>query len=97
MILPELHLGDIIQIEWIDICENVTGDLNTAELMKRTSIGIFWGLKESHGIESLVTTTTVDEDPTSSGYCIYPLFNILDVKVVKRKRRKRGPINNPTT
>lgn len=91
MALPDLQRGDLISIDWVDIYENSVGDPNTASLARRTSYGLFWELKDDKGIPTLVTTTTVDEESSQSGYCIYPLGCVAEVRVEKRKRRKRGP------
>jgi hypothetical protein len=81
--------GDLVQIDWVDIYEDPTGDPEKATLKKRTSYAIFWDRRaDTNGIEVVVTTTTIDDDATTQqGYCIYPAACILNLKVIKRARR----------
>lgn len=81
--------GDLIQVEWVDISEDSTGDPSDAELSRRTSFGIFWGERDSFGLPCVVTTTTLDSDNMQGqqGYCIYPKACILKITVVKRTRK----------
>lgn len=85
----DLRRGDIISVQWADIFEDAVGDPDTAELASRLSVGLYWDLKVSHDIHALVTTTTIDKDASKqNGYCIYPLECVLEVKVIKRTRKK---------
>jgi hypothetical protein len=85
-----LQKGDLLRVEWVDIAEDPSGNPATAQLARRTSYGLFWGLQESFGVNCLVTTTTVDHDVQGqNGYTIYPLGCIRDLKVIKRGRRPR--------
>jgi hypothetical protein len=82
--------GDLLRVEWVDISEDPVGNPGTAQLARRTSYGLFWGLQESFGFPCLVTTTTVDHDVQGqNGYTIYPLGCIRDLQVIKRTRRTR--------
>jgi hypothetical protein len=75
----------------VDIAEEPSGNPATAQLARRTSYGLFWGLQDSFGFSCLVTTTTVDHDVQGqNGYTIYPLGCIGDVKIIKRARRPRA-------
>jgi hypothetical protein len=86
-----LQRGDLIRVEWVDIAEEPSGNPATAQLARRTSYGLFWGLQDSFGFSCLVTTTTVDHDVQGqNGYTIYPLGCIGDVKIIKRARRPRA-------
>lgn len=79
-----------MEVTWVDIYEDATGNPDKAALAKRVSLGRLWGHKEDKGMHCFVTTTTVDEDDhTQSGLCIYPDCCILDVKVIKKVRRPR--------
>jgi hypothetical protein len=80
--------GDLVQIDWVDIYEDPTGDPNKAALKRRTSYALFWDRREdTDGIEVIVTTTTIDDDaPSQQGYCIYPAACVLALKVIKRSR-----------
>ncbi len=83
-----LQRGDLIRVEWVDIAEEPSGNPATAQLARRTSYGLFWGLQESFAFSCLVTTTTVDHDVQGqNGYTIYPLGCLRDVTVIKRARR----------
>jgi hypothetical protein len=87
-----LQRGDLLRVEWVDIAEDPVGSPSTAQLARRTSYGLFWGLQDSHGFSCLVTTTTVDHDvQDQNGYVIYPLGCIRDVSVIKRARRPLRP------
>ncbi len=87
--------GDLVQIDWVDIYEDPTGDPDKASLKRRTSYALFWDRKvdEGSGVEVVVTTTTFDDDaPTQQGYCIYPAACIVELKVIKRVRHPaHGP------
>lgn len=86
----KLGQGDVVSVRWLDIYEDSTGNPATAELVPRMSVGLFWEVKESHGVESLVTTTTIDDDcHDQNGFCIYPLECVLELQLVKRARKKR--------
>ena|SRR3990172_11639165 len=86
--LPPLSRGDLIEIVWVDICEDSIGNPDKTDLLRRTSFGLFWETKLSHGVNSIVTTTTLEEDHSQSGYCIYPTSCIIDLKVIKKAKRK---------
>lgn len=89
---PEMLRGDIIQIDWVDIHEDPTGNPDKADLAKRRSWGQFWGFKKDRGLDCLVTTSTMEMDATGydqSGFCIYPIDCILDAIILKKVRRKR--------
>ena len=82
--------GDVVEIVWVDISEDSTGDPEAAELAKRTSFGLFWGEKDDKGIPTLITTTTIDHDTSGqNGYCIYPRACVTSLKVIKRARKKK--------
>ena len=77
--------GDLVEICWLDINEDPSGDPDDAKLARRTTFGLFWELRSENGVRVLVTTTTVDEDDDlQSGYCIYPLACIRKIRVIRR-------------
>lgn len=85
----ELRKGDLIEVLWLDILEDSVGDPDKSELAPRVSVGYFWGVKESHGIKALTTTTTIDVGTTGqNGYCIYPLEAVSNIKVIRRGKGK---------
>jgi hypothetical protein len=81
--------GDLVQIDWVDIFEDPTGDPDKAGLKRRTSYAVFWDRRQDpNGIDVIVTTTTIDEDVAAQqGYCIYPAACVVGLKVIKRARR----------
>lgn len=86
---PPAH-GDLIEVHWVDIAEDSTGDPSTATLSRRTSYGLYWGHGEDGGIPVIVTTTTLDVDVLGqSGYCIYPVACVVKLLVVRRARRRK--------
>lgn len=88
-----LQKFDRIEVQWRDICEDPTGNPANATAARRMSIGLFLEVKEDRGIESLVTSTTIDDITDQSGYCIYPIGCVEKVKVVRRvsgKRKKKA-------
>ena len=88
----KLLRGDLLRVEWVDIAEDPLGNPALASLARRTSYGLFWGFQESHGVNCLVTTTTVDHDVSGqNGYVIYPVGCVRGVEVIKRVRRPRAP------
>lgn len=90
--IDQFSRGDLVEVSWTDIFEDSVGNPDSAELAVRISIAYYWGVRESHGIKCLVTTTTMDgKDHSQSGYCIYPEGVVKGVKMVRRKRgRGRG-------
>lgn len=82
--------GDLVEVAWVDIYEDPTGNPDAGDLALRHSFGLFWDYRKSHGVDAVVTTTTLDAgNPESQGYCIYPVSCIVSMKVIKRKNRKR--------
>lgn len=84
--------GDLVEVHWRDIYEDVQGDPAKAVLYKRVSVGFFWEEKLDDGIPVIVTTTTIDKDSADSGYVIYPKCCIVEMRVIKRKRRKKHEV-----
>ncbi len=84
--------GDLVQIDWVDIYEDPTGDPEKAVLKRRKSYAVFWDRRpDESGTEAIVTTTTIDEDaPAQQGFCIYPAACVLGMRVIKRARRPRS-------
>lgn len=81
--------GDLIEIRWVDILEDPTGDPDEAELCSRTSYALFWSKCQSKGIDCIVTTTTRDHEATQQqGFCIYPSACVVAMKIIKKSRRK---------
>lgn len=80
--------GDVVQLDWVDIFEDPTGDPDKATLKRRTSYALFWDRREdASGLDVIVTTTTIDDDvPAQQGYCIYPAACVVGLKVIKRAR-----------
>lgn len=77
--------GDLIQITWRDCTEDAVGDPETAKCAKRITYGLFWKQTD----DTLVTTSTVDEDVAhQSGWAAYPLGMVVGIKVIKRNTRR---------
>lgn len=83
--------GDVIEVRWVDIHEDATGDPDKADLAYRTSYGLFWVKKSIKGIPCTVTTTTLDgaDQGGQNGWCIYPDACIQSIKIVRRVRQKK--------
>jgi hypothetical protein len=82
--------GDLVEVRWVDILEDGSGNPETARLARRTSFGLFWDRRQDAGIDVVVTTTTLDADgPQQAGYCIYPAACVVSMKVVRRARKPR--------
>lgn len=85
----ELRRGDLIEVYWADIYEDVTGNPDNAGLAARISVGYFWDVGKSQGLRCLVTSTTKDnESSDQSGWCCYPFGTILRIKRIRKTRRK---------
>lgn len=83
--------GDLTEVRWVDIAEDPCGNPDSATLSRRTSYGLFWEQRQDHGIDVVVTTTTVDENHhDQAGYCIYPLACVVRLKVIKRARKGKA-------
>lgn len=84
--------GDLIEVHWVDISDDATGNPEAAKLSYRTSYGLFWDqrIELDAGMEVLVTTTTLDPDgPEQQGYCIYPAACVRKITIVRRARRRK--------
>lgn len=90
-----LEQGTVIKVHWLDIYEDSVGDTRRAELGLRLSLSLFWEVKDSHGVSCLVTTNTIDKDPSQQGWCCTPLALIPKIEVIKRPKRnakKASPV-----
>lgn len=87
----EIVRGDLLEIRWVDINEDPSGDPTKADLAHRTSFGLFWEKKMVNSIPCTVTTTTIDlaDQEGQNGWCIYPDACILSMKIVRRVRTKK--------
>lgn len=77
----------------MDISEEPIGNPTTASLPRRRSFGVLWEERvDTHtGLPVLITTTTLDDGSVDQqGFCIYPRACVLEMKVVKRARKKRA-------
>ena len=84
--------GDLIQVDWLDVHEDVTADPNHPTLSKRRSFGIYWSETQVDGIPCLVTTTTTEmdaADTSQSGFCCYPTQCVKSTKLIKKARKSR--------
>ncbi len=90
--MSEPERGDLLEIQWVDVNEDVTGDPNKPALAHRTSFGLFWNHTSDSGIPCLVTTTTIDgaAQDGQNGWCIYPVSCIKKMKVVRRSHKPRA-------
>lgn len=94
--IEDLLRGDLIAVDWLDICEDPVGNPADARLARRSSYGIFWERRIDEDVPVLITTTTLDETgPEMQGYCIYPEACVSRVRIIKKKRRKRAPKPDP--
>lgn len=86
----KLKRGDLVEVRWLDIYEDVTGDPEQADVAPRVSIGYFWSMKDgAHELPVFITTTTMDiEASNQNGWCAYPLPCVVDVKIIRRGRGK---------
>ena len=79
--------GDLVEVSWLDICENPVGDPQEAALARRVSYGLFLERRKDCGVDAIVTTTTRDQFGShQSGWCIYPVGCIVAVQVVRRAK-----------
>ena len=82
--------GDLVEVAWVDIYEDPTGNPDGAKLLRRTSYAVFWDRVSDGVVPCIVTTSTVDpRGPENQGYCIYPAACVLSLKVIKPARRSR--------
>lgn len=86
----ELRKGDLIEVQWLDIYEDLTGDPDKGDVYQRVSIGYFWSIRAGqHGVSVFVTTTTMDGDENGqNGYCAYPASCVAKVKMIRRGKGK---------
>jgi hypothetical protein len=78
--------GDLVEVSWVDITADPSGDPAHPIPVYRVTYGLYWGGVEIDGLEYLVTTDTYDADNSrQSGYTIYPLGVVRSVDVIKRK------------
>jgi hypothetical protein len=80
--------GDLVEVQWVDTNESSVANPADAHLALRTSYAIFFERKQAHGIDCLVTTSTLDtpDQEPNGGWCIYPAANVLRLKIIRRVR-----------
>ena len=73
--------GDVIEIDWLDIYEDATGDPRKAQPARRQTVARFFGWRP--GI--LVTTNTVETTtaPGQEGYCAYPRGCVTGIRLIE--------------
>jgi len=81
--------GDLVEVQWVDIFEDSTGDPENAQLAPRLSVGYFWGRRESQGIDCIVTTTTMDDANDQNGWCCYPEPCVRRIKIIRKTPKPR--------
>jgi hypothetical protein len=86
----KLEQGTIIRLHWFDIYEDSVGDTRKAELGLRQTITMLYEVKQSHDIECIVTSNTIDKDPSQQGWCCTPLALVPQIDVIKRPAKKRA-------
>lgn len=84
-----LNRGDHIEVDWLDIYADPTGDPRLAKLARQNEAGRFWELREDSGVRVLVTSTSKDEGSLQEGYTIYPICVVTKITLVKRARKSR--------
>lgn len=90
--LRDLERWTIIEVSWVDIVEDNTGNAEAAYLVTRNTLGRVWELKKSEGVNVLVLTFTKDPDgPDQSGWICIPVSVIRHIDVI-RKEEKNGKI-----
>jgi hypothetical protein len=86
-----LAQGTLLSLEWFDIWEDSVGDPRKASLGIRHTFTMFWEVKESLGIECLVTTNTLDQgNPDQQGWCCTPLACVKKIEVIRRPKKARA-------
>lgn len=83
--------GDLVRVDWLDICEDGTGDPAMARLARRITFGIFIEIRDDDGVRVLVTTTTAaseNGDTYDSGWCIYPMSCVTRLRVMRKGAAK---------
>ena len=88
MKLPKLTREDLIEVSWVDICEDSVGSPDKATLARRVSVGYFFESRKDGKIQVLITSGTQDQDDHEQrGYCIYPLSVVTSVKKIRKARK----------
>lgn len=88
--LTPFNRGDAVEVAWVDICEDPTGDPDKAHLATRHDLGYFWSAKD----ELVVLTHTMDEDISGQqGWIAIPQSCVREVKILKKRRVRKVKAN----
>lgn len=82
--LRKLKQHTIVEVGWIDICEEPTGDPRNSYVVLRHTLGRVWDVKRKKGSELITLTFTMDPDgPDQSGWICIPACVVKDLKVIQ--------------
>lgn len=84
--------GDLVRVDWVDICSDATGDPADANLARRQTFGIYREHRSDDDVRAVVISMTIDEDTDEqSGWWIFPESCVQRIAVIKRSvERDRG-------
>jgi hypothetical protein len=82
--LKKLKQWTIVEVGWLDIVEDNTGDPQKSHIVKRNTLGRIWGVKRYDGVYVLTLTFTQDPDgPEQAGWICIPCSVIRTVEVIR--------------
>ena len=82
--LRKIKQHTIVEVGWVDIMEDNTGDPRTSNVVLRHTLGRVWDVKRKDGVDLLTLTFTVDPDgPEQSGWICIPTSVVRDLKIIQ--------------
>jgi hypothetical protein len=83
-VFRKLAQHTIVDVGWVDICEDSTGDPRSSYVVLRHTIGRVWGVKRKDKMDLLTLTFTSDPDgPDQSGWICIPTALIREYEVIR--------------
>lgn len=87
--LRKLKRDTIVEVGWLDICEDNTGDPRLSHVVLRKTLGRVWGVKRFEGTDVLTLTFTKDSDgPEQAGWICMPVSVSKEVRVVEETKNE---------
>ena len=82
--IPTLLQMVELEVGWLDIVEDNTGDPRKSYVVLRHTLGRVWDVKRKDGVELLTLTFTQDPDgPDQSGWICIPACVVRDLKIIQ--------------
>jgi len=86
--LRKLARDTIVEVSWIDPCEDSAGNPDESRIAVRRTLGRVWGMKRNgEGVDLFTLTFTKDLDgPEQSGWICLPSVTVREVRIVEANK-----------